>query len=122
MDEANREYAKSVEGLKALIGVAEISGMGEWTEGASGEEGKKGLDWYYRAPNGKVFLVVRAKTIEVRCDQKLGDVLREDYESVMESRYFGKGGIEIVPSGQLDENELADLVRLSYNLTMKMEE
>ena len=53
----------------------------------------------------------------VRCDQKLSRVLKEDYETVMESRYFGRGGIEIVPSGQLEENEIQDLIRLSYNLT-----
>ena len=39
------------------------------------------------------------------------------YESVMESRYFGKGGIEIVMSGQLTDSEVRDLVRLSYDLT-----
>lgn len=53
----------------------------------------------------------------MRCDQKLSRVLKEDYETVMESRYFGRGGIEIVPSGQLEENEIQDLIRLSYNLT-----
>ena len=38
----------------------------------------------------------------------------------MKSRYFGKGGIEIVLSGQLEQEELDDLVRLSYNLTERM--
>lgn len=65
--------------------------------------------------------MVRPKTIEVRCDEKLGRVLRERYESVMESRYFGRGGIELVPSGQLTDEEIADLVRLSYNLTVEKE-
>lgn len=96
--------------------VAEISGIGEWTEKKHGEQGE---DTLYEAPNGKVFLVVRPKTIEVRTDAKLGQVLREKYESVMESRYFGRGGIEIVPSGQLADAELEDLVRLSYNLTIQ---
>lgn len=57
----------------------------------------------------------------MRCDEKLGRVLRERYESVMESRYFGRGGIELVPSGQLTDEEIADLVRLSYNLTVEKE-
>ena len=65
----------------------------------------------------RVFLVVNNNTIEVRTDQKLGNLLKEKYESVMESRYFGKNGIEIVLAGQLSESELEDLVRLSYNLT-----
>ena len=63
--------------------------------------------------------MMRPKTIEVRCDKRLADMLREKYETVMESRYFGHGGVEIIPSGQLDDGELEDLVRLSYNLTVK---
>lgn len=66
----------------------------------------------------KVFLVANKNTLEVRCDEKLSQVLQEKYESVMESRYFGRGGIEIVPSGQLSEQEIKDLIRLSYDLTI----
>jgi predicted DNA-binding protein (MmcQ/YjbR family) len=65
----------------------------------------------------KAFLVENKNTIEVRCDEKLSQVLQEDYESVMESRYFGRGGIEIVLTNQLSPEELEDLIRLSYNLT-----
>ncbi len=65
----------------------------------------------------KAFLVENKNTIEVRCDEKLSQVLQEDYESVMESRYFGRGGIEIVLTNQLSLEELEDLIRLSYNLT-----
>ena len=65
----------------------------------------------------KVFLVLNKNTLEVRCDEKLAEVLKEKYESVMESRYFGHGGIEIVPTSQLNSDEIEDLVRLSYNLT-----
>lgn len=71
----------------------------------------------YKVPNGKAFLVDRGKTIEVRTERNLANLLREKYESVMESRYFGKGGVEVVMSGQLADDEVADLVRLSYNLT-----
>lgn len=102
-----------------MIDLKEISGIGEWTEEKHGE---KGEDMVYGVA-GKAFLVVRPKTVEVRCDAKLSKALQEKYESVMESRYFGRGGIEIVPSGQLEEGELEDLVRLSYNLTkQKVEE
>ncbi len=65
----------------------------------------------------KVFLVVNKNTIEVRTDHELSKLLTEKYESVMESRYFGRGGIEIVLAGQLTKSELEDLVRLSYNLS-----
>lgn len=120
--EENREYEAAVERLKQLIDVENITGLGEYGYGQPDLTGKRGMEYQYWTPKGKVFLVIRGKTIEVRCDKKLGAVLREKYESVMESRYFGKGGIEIVVSGQLDGDELADLVRLSYNLTAEMEE
>lgn len=104
-----------------MINLAEISGIGEYSE-QKRKVGESEEDTLYLAPNEKAFLVVRPKTIEVRCDGKLSNVLREKYESVMESRYFGRGGIEIVPSGQLEDAELQDLVRLSYNLTKDLTE
>lgn len=102
-----------------MIEVEKISGIGEWT--TEERKGEHETDILYIAPNGKAFLVVRPKTLEVRCDGKLGRKLREDYETVMESRYFGRGGVEIVPSGQLEDAEIEDLVRLSYNMTMAEE-
>lgn len=98
-----------------MIKLTEVSGIGAWTERQHGEHGEDKV--YEVAETGKVFLVVRPKTLEVRCDAKLGKMLREKYETVMESRYFGRGGIEIVPSEQLTDEEIEDLVRLSYNLS-----
>lgn len=100
--------------------VDRISGIGEYSkaERVIPETGEKDTIF---SVGEKAFLVVRPKTIEVRCDAKLGATLREKYETVMESRYFGRGGIEIVPSGQLEKEELDDLVRLSYNLTREIE-
>ncbi len=65
----------------------------------------------------KVFLVVNKHTFELRCDNKLAELLKGKYESVMESRYFGRNGIELVPAGQLSDEETGDLIRLSYDLT-----
>ena len=76
---------------------------------------EKERELYYK--DDKVFLVKNKNTIEVRTDSELSKLLKEKYESVMESRYFGRGGIEIVLAGQLSEDELEDLVRLSYNLS-----
>ena len=90
--------------------LSKISGIKEFTS-------KKEKDRTLYFKGNKVFFVVNSHTIEIRCDEKLSDLLKEKYESVMESRYFGRGGIEIVPAGQLDEDELSDLIRLSYNLT-----
>ena len=85
-----------------------------------------GIDAYSKKPEKnrtlyqkgeKTFLVINKNTIEVRCDNALSQTLQEKYESVMESRYFGKGGIEIVLANQLTQTELEDLIRLSYNIT-----
>ena len=90
--------------------VSKVSGIGEFEERTEKER-------TLYLVNEKAFLVVNKNTVEVRCDDKLGKFLREKYESVMESRYFGRGGIEVVMSGQLQENEVDDLVRLSYNVS-----
>ena len=99
-----------------MIEIAKVSGIGEYKESSHGEENK---DRVYEVPDGKAFAVLRPKTIELRCDGRLRDLLKERYETVMESRYFGKGGIEIVLTGQIPETEIEDLVRLSYNLTLQ---
>ena len=93
-----------------VLDVSEVSGIGEYTE-----KQEKERTLYLK--NEKVFLVVNRNTIEVRCDAELAKNLQEKYESVMESRYFGKGGIEIVLANQLSPAEVQDLVRLSYGLT-----
>lgn len=101
-----------------VFDILKVSGIGEYTleakkvgEGIDAEE----VTTYKRGE--KVFLVVRKNTLEVRTDDKLSKLLREKYESVMEGRYFGRGGIEIVNSGQLDEEQVNDLVRLSYQMS-----
>ena len=98
--------------------LSKISGLGDYTEKreevADGEI-TKFRTLYYKGD--KVFLVINNNTMELRTDQKLAKLLEEKYESVMESRYFGRGGIEIVLANQLEETELADLIRLSYNLS-----
>jgi predicted DNA-binding protein (MmcQ/YjbR family) len=101
-----------------MIELGKISGIGEY-ETENRTENQK-MQVIYRTPGGKAFLVDRGNTIEVRSERNLAGLLREKYESVMESRYFGKGGIEVVMSGQLSEDEMEDLVRLSYNLTKEL--
>ena len=90
--------------------LSQISGLDDYTT-----KSEKSRVLYQK--QDKTFLVVNKNTIEVRCDEKLGNVLEEKYESVMESRYFGRGGIEIVLAGQLNTDEIADLIRLSYDLS-----
>ena len=99
-----------------VFDVYEVGGIGEFT--VKNEEKRQ---IFTVSENEKAFLVMNKNTIEVRTDGKLGKLLREKYESVMESRYFGRGGIEIVMSGQMDDEEVKDLVRLSYNLSKEEE-
>ena len=90
--------------------ISKITGIDSYKE-----KSEKNRTIYYKGD--KAFLVVNNNTIEVRCDYRLSENLREKYESVMESRYFGRSGIEIVPTNQLSPEELGDLIRLSYNIT-----
>ena len=92
--------------------LSQIIGIGEYTE-----KPEEARTLYQK--QGKTFLVVNKNTIEVRCDEQLSENLKSKYESVMESRYIGHGGIEIVPTSQLSQQEIEDLIRLSYNLTQQ---
>ena len=101
-----------------VFDILKVGGIGEHTlEAKKVGRGVDVEDVTVYKRGEKVFLVVRKNTLEVRTDDKLSKLLREKYESVMESRYFGRGGIEIVNSGQLDEDEINDLVRLSYQMS-----
>ncbi len=101
-----------------MIDIDTISGLGPFIKETEQLDEYHSRDLYRIEEGGKPFLVVNKNTLELRTDDKLGKLLIEKYESVMESRYFGRGGLEIVSSGdQLKKDELEDLVRLSYNLT-----
>lgn len=103
-----------------VFDLSKINGISEYktkTENIGDEKAPKTRTLFYRGE--KVFLVENKNTIELRTDEKLGKFLEEKYESIMESRYFGRGGIEIVVAGgQLENSELEDLIRLSYDLTV----
>ena len=91
--------------------VSKISGISEFTV-----KPEKTRQIYLKSD--KAFLIVNKNTIEVRCDTLLSENLKSKYETVMDSHYFGRGGIEIVLANQLSPEELQDLIRLSYNLTI----
>ena len=91
--------------------VSKISGISEFTV-----KPEKSRQIYLKSD--KAFLIVNENTIEVRCDPLLSENLKSKYETVMDSRYFGRGGIESVLANQLSPEELQDLIRLSYNLTI----
>lgn len=95
--------------------LSQINGIEDYTKKPDQDR-----ELYYVKTNSgedKVFLVINKHTIEFRTDEKLANVLKEKYESVMESRYFGRAGLELVPAGQLTDEEIEDLIRLSYRLS-----
>ena len=57
--------------------------------------------------------------IEVRCEKQLSKTLQERYESAMGGRLLGRNGLELICSGQLSYDEICDLIRLSYNLSVE---
>ena len=66
------------------------------------------------------FFDIHADTKNANLEEYIYLTPNEKFESVMTSRYFGGGGVEIVLSGQVEEDKIEDLVRLSYNLTKEM--
>lgn len=70
---------------------------------------------------GKMFALVSETAMPVRlslkCDPQLAELLREKYESVLPGYHLNKKHWNtIVCSGQLDDAELHDLIRHSYEL------
>lgn len=78
-------------------------------------------EWRIFERDSRIFMCIEVGTaplrLELRCDRKLGQTLQERYESVMESRALGRNGIEIICSGQLNDDEIFDLVRHAYEVS-----
>jgi predicted DNA-binding protein (MmcQ/YjbR family) len=90
-----------------------------------GDYGKKDIDGALLFLRGeKVFLAVYPETnplrLEVRADRNLSKTLIGRYESVLGGRVLGRNGMEIIASGQLADDEIFDLIRLSYNLSLNV--
>lgn len=70
---------------------------------------------------GKLFAIIADESkplrVSLKCDPQLAVNLREKYESVQPGYHLNKKHWNtIVCSGQLSNDELFDLARLSYNL------
>ncbi len=71
--------------------------------------------------DGKMFaLVAEGSTpvrISLKCDPQLSELLRQEYESVMPGYHLNKKHwITVVMSGQLNWQQVKDLIDHSYNL------
>ncbi len=70
---------------------------------------------------GKLFAIIQDNSkplsISLKCDPLLAETLREKYETVLPGYHLSKKHWNtILCTGQVPEDELFDLVRLSYNL------
>ena len=78
----------------------------------------------YKAANGKMFALIAEESdplrISLKCDPNLAELLREKYESVLPGYHLNKKHwITVIMTGQLDDNEITDLIRLSFELVNK---
>jgi predicted DNA-binding protein (MmcQ/YjbR family) len=72
-------------------------------------------------PDGKIAAIVaegsKPLRVSLKCDPKLAELLREKYESVLPGYHLNKNHWNtIICSGQLTDDEVFDLARLSYQL------
>lgn len=70
---------------------------------------------------GKMFALVEDNSkplrVSLKCDPQLAETLREKYESVVPGYHLNKKHWNtIICSGQLSDEEVKDLARLSYDL------
>ena len=70
---------------------------------------------------GKLFAIIADDSnplrVSLKCDPLLAETLREKYESVQPGYHLNKKHWNtIICSGQLADDEIKDLARLSYNL------
>ena len=73
--------------------------------------------------DGKMFALIAEGSNPVRlslkCDPQLAEVLREKYETVVPGYHLNKKHWNtILCTGQVPDDELRDLIRHSYELTM----
>ncbi len=70
---------------------------------------------------GKLFAIIADKSqplrVSLKCDPLLAESLREEYESVLPGYHLNKKHWNtIICTGQLDDDQIKDLARLSYRL------
>lgn len=70
---------------------------------------------------GKLFAIIQDESkplrVSLKCDPLLAKTLREKYESVLPGYHLNKKHWNtIICSGQLSDDEIKDLARLSYRL------
>lgn len=84
----------------------------------------KSLSLFRIGEAGKIFAALEKShslQISLRCDRLLAKTLRERYETVLPAQKFDpKTWNTVIVTGQLSDEEVKDLVRLSYNITAEL--
>lgn len=75
-------------------------------------------------PDRLIFAIIKRDSfpvmLDLLCDRKLADNLREKYESVVPSKLMDeRSWNRIICSGQLSDQEVFDLINLAYQLVTK---
>ncbi|HTJ73123.1 MAG TPA: MmcQ/YjbR family DNA-binding protein [Verrucomicrobiae bacterium] len=70
---------------------------------------------------GKLFAIIaddsKPLRVSLKCDPQLAEILREKYESVVPGYHLNKKHWNtVICTGQLSDDEIKDLARLSYDL------
>ena len=78
----------------------------------------------YGKPEGKIVAIIQEGSsplrVSLKCDPILAKNLRDKYESILPGHHLNKKHWNtIICSGQLDNDELFDLVRHSYQLVIE---
>jgi predicted DNA-binding protein (MmcQ/YjbR family) len=74
--------------------------------------------------DSKIYAIIQDDTkplrVSLKCDPNLADTLREKYETVVPGYHLNKKHWNtIICSGQLSDEEIKDLARLSYDLVSR---
>lgn len=72
---------------------------------------------------GKMYAIIQDDSkplrLSLKCDPILAETLREKYETIVPGYHLNKKHWNtLICSGQLDDEEVKDLIRLSYNLVV----
>ncbi len=92
-----------------------------WLDYPFGEDAAVYKIGHKETGGGKMFAIVGEKSnpvrISLKCDPQLAITLREKYESIVPGYHLNKKHWNtVICTGQLNQDEVFDLIRLSYNL------
>ena len=94
---------------------------GSWLDYPFGEDTAVYKVGHKETGEGKIFALITQGSsplrVSLKCDPVLAETLREKYETVIPGYHMNKKHWNtIICTGQLDNEEIKDLARLSYNL------